>query len=153
MVPYNVLQRHAPQMLPNSVTFFNPWLPVCDAQNTPNAVIHGIQWRHVKIKWLSYLINHCIYWYKWQGLCRMYHNDNKYMINTSILILMFLEEKSSCIRFTWRRQNKVHRGVWDFPPYLRPKTIVPFHKDFSPIGEQLELRKLAHDYNNPLPVI
>ena len=58
-----------------------------------------------------------------RGFAEWYHNDNKYMINTSILISMFLEEKSSCIRFTWRRQNKVHRGVWEFPPYLRPKTI------------------------------
>ena len=26
-----------------------------------------------------------------------------------------------------------------------PDSIVPFHKDFSPSGEQLELRKLAHE--------
>ena len=32
-------------------------------------------------------------------------------------------------------------------------SIVPFHKDFSPSGEQIEHRKLAHGYNNPLPVV
>ena len=26
-----------------------------------------------------------------------------------------------------------------------PVSIVPFHKDFSPSGEQLEHRKLAHE--------
>ena len=50
-VPYNVVQRYAPQMLSNSVTFSNPRLPVCDAQNTPNAVIHGIQWP----RWMNYV--------------------------------------------------------------------------------------------------
>ena len=29
--------------------------------------------------------------------------------------------------------------------FSRPRWIVPFHKDFSPSGEQLEHRKLAHE--------
>ena len=31
--------------------------------------------------------------------------------------------------------------------------IIPFHKDFSPSGEQLELRKLARELNQPTAVV
>ena len=56
------------------------------------------------------------------------------------------------IEFHYKFWNNLQRS-WNIEYFLYHEheiqkggpQIVPFHKDFSPCGEQLELRKLAHE--------
>ena len=55
--------------------------------------------------------------------------------------------------FPWLLQAKIqisrqkkYQYLFLRPMYQFVESIVPFHKDFSPSGEQLEHRKLAHDF-------